>query len=305
MAKVTGVIPPIGTPLAAGDRVDEAGLHRLARYLLAAGVHGIFANGSMGGFAVLTDDEQLRSIATTVSEVNGAVPVLGGLGETGTSRAVRMARRIAREGVDYLTVLPPFYFLATQKQLIAYFSDIAAAVDIPIFLYDNPVLTKNHILPETVAELRQRIPSIVGIKVSNQDCANLQAILTLLRQDAGFSVLTGSEILMLVGLQMGCDGCVGGLHNLCPHMAVALYDAFCTGDQERAQELQQDLIATWQLFRYGAIWGGFDEALRYLGICERATGEPYVTPTSEGERQAVRDILDRYVKPYLAAPVCR
>ncbi len=297
--KLSGVIPPIGTPLTDGDRVDEAGLRRLGRYLLGAGVHAIFANGSMGGFAFLTDDEQIRSIATTAEEVNGAVPVLGGLGETGTQRAVKMAKRIAAQGVDYITVLPPFYFLAAQEHLIAYFSEIAAAVDLPIFLYDNPVLTKVNIQPETVAELRRRLPKLAGIKVSNQDCWNLQQLIEIMRPWPDFTILTGSEFLALLGLQMGCDGCVGGLHNLCPHIAVAMYNAFRAGETERARQLQQDLIETWQLFRRANVWGAFDEALRYLGICDRATGAPYVTEATEEDRRVIHGILDRYVKPYL------
>ncbi len=93
--KIRGVVPPVGTPLKQDDSVDEQGLRRLNRYLLDAGVHAIFANGSMGGFAFLSDDEQVRSVATTVSEVNRRVPVIGGIGDTSTSRAVRMAKRIA------------------------------------------------------------------------------------------------------------------------------------------------------------------------------------------------------------------
>lgn len=301
--KLTGVIPPIGTPLTADDRVDEAGLRRLNRYLLGAGVNAIFGNGSMGGFAFLTDDEQVRSISITVSEVNGKVPVLGGIGETSTSRAVRLARRLVGEGVNYLTLLPPSYFMANQRNLIAYFSAIAEAVDVPLFLYDNPVLTKNPIHPETVAELRQRVPQIVGIKVSNQDCINMQALLALMKNDADFAILTGSEFLTKVHLEMGCDGFVGGSHNLCPHMAVAFWQAHQSGDRARTAALQQDLIATWKVFLNGAVWGAFDEALRYLGICERATGQPYVTELTEAERADVRGILDRYVKPYLTEEV--
>jgi len=297
--KLRGVIPPIGTPVLENDTVDVAGLRRLNRYLLGAGVDAIFANGSMGGFAFLADDEQVRSVATTVTEVNGAVPVMGGIGDTSTSRAVKMAKRIAAEGVDYLSILPPFYFLATQDHLIAYFSEIAAAVDVPIFLYDNPVLTKNPIQPATIVKLHETIPHLKGIKISNADYANLQTVLSLVKHDPEFSVVTGSEFLILVGLQMGCDGTVGGIHNVCPHIAVDLYRAFLEGDTARASQRQQELIATWQIFRYGSIWGAFDEALRQLGICQRATGAPYVTPMADDEKRAVTAILERYVKPCL------
>jgi len=296
---VSGVVPPIGTPVTDCDRVDEAALRRLARYLIDAGVHGILANGTMGGFAFLTDEEQIRAISIVVEEVNGVIPVMGGLGETSTSRAVRKAKQIAKEGVTHLSILPPFYFYATQEHHLAYFSEIAAAVDLPIFLYDNPVLTKNPILPETVVELRRRIPAIAGIKESNQDIFNLQTLLDLTSGEEDFSVLTGSEFLIVVALQMGCSGFVGGLHNVCPHMAVELYDAYCSGDLRRARELQKDLINTWQIFKYGNIWGAFDEALRYLGLADRATGAPYLSRLTPEETLKVHDILDRYVKPYL------
>ena len=297
--KLKGVVPPIATPVGDGDRVDEAGLRRLVRYLLDAGVNGILANGTMGGFAFLTDEQQLRAVSIIVEEVNGAVPIIGGVGETSTSRAVSKARQIQQYGISYLSLLPPFYFFATQEHLIAYFSEIASAVDLPIYLYDNPIMTKNRIQPETVAELRQRVPNIVGVKESNQDCVNLLALLDLMRNDEEFSIFTGSEFLIVVGLQMGCSGFVGGLHNLCPHLAVALYQSFCEGDLESARQLQRDLSAAWQVFQYGNIWGGLDESLRYLGIAERATGAPYVSTVTAEEAEKVHRILDRFAKPYL------
>lgn len=298
--KLHGVVVPIGTPLANGNVVDEQGLRRLVQHLLNAGVHGLLVNGSMGGFAFLTDDEQVRAVSIVIDECAGTVPVTAGLGETSTSRAVRLARRLAVEGVHSLSVLAPFYFFATQANLISYFSDIAAAVDCPISIYDNPQVTKNPIHPETAAALRLRIPRIIGIKESNQDVANLQRLLFTFRNDPDFSILVGTEVLLVVGLQMGCDGFVGGLHNICPAIAVALYDAFQAGDLEEARRLQQQLIEVFEILQVGNIWGGFDEALRYLSICESATGSPYVNQLTAAEAVRVRDLLDLHVKPCLA-----
>lgn len=298
MSKLCGVIPPIATPLTGSGQVDEPALRRLVRYLVDAGVNGILANGTMGGFAFLSDDEQIRAVSIIVSEVNGAVPVMGGIGETCTSRAIEKAKRIVVEGVTDLTVLTPYYFFATQENLYAYFSDVAATTDLPIYLYDNPVMTKNFIHPETVARLREDIPHIVGIKESNQDCINLQKLIDLNKTD-GFSILTGSELLIVVGLQMGCDGFIGGLHNITPHIAVELYRAFQNGDLEGARRFQRDLAATCELFKYGSIWGGFDQALRHLEIADSATGAPYVTGLTPEEAAKVDAIIDRYVGPYL------
>ncbi|MBV9085168.1 MAG: dihydrodipicolinate synthase family protein [Acidobacteriaceae bacterium] len=300
---VHGVIPAIGTPLGQNDRVDVPALRKLNQYLLSAGVNGVFANGSMGGFAFLTDDEQIRSIETTVSEASGSVPVFGGLGATSTSRALPLLRRIAATGVDFICALPPFFFLASQQQLINYFTGIAAATDKPLVLYDNPILTKNPIHVDTIASLFEQIPHLAGIKVSDPDQVKLQAITRMAENKPGFFVLTGNELLLVSGLQMGCDGFVGGLYNVCPHLAVNLYQAFRRGDLKEAVQLQNDIAAVWEIFRYGSVWGGFDEALRYLAICQRATGMPYVTDLSEAERESVHNILRLYVQPYLESAV--
>ena len=74
----------------------------------------------------------------------------------------KIAKRIAAEGVDAISVLPPFYYYATQDHLIAYFSDIAAAVDLPVFLYDNPAMTKNNIEPATIATLTEPHSALDG-----------------------------------------------------------------------------------------------------------------------------------------------
>lgn len=293
--KLQGVIPPIGTPLTAEGNVDVPGLRRLTKYLMDAGCHGLFVNGSMGGFAFLTDEDQSRAIETVVETVNGVIPVMAGVGEMSTPRAVRRAKQIASLGVTHITLLAPIFYFAQQEHLIRYFSDIAAAVDLPVVLYDNPVLTKNPIHPETVAELKNKVPNLVGVKESNQDCINLQRLLDLTKGDNSFSVLTGSEFLILVGLQMGVSGCVGGVHNICPRLAVALYEAFLRGDIAAASQYQRALSEIWQIFNYGNVWGGFEEALRYLGICEHAAGEPYVSALSDAERNEVRTILIRHL----------
>ena len=122
-----------------------------------------------------------------------------------------------------------------------------------------------------------------------------------MRDDVEFSILTGSEFLIVAALQSGCHGCVGGLHNICPRIAVELYDAFRAGDLATARQRQQTLIEAWQIFKYGDIWGAFDEALRWLGICERATAAPYPTSLSEKDRASVRAILEEHVSPSIAS----
>ncbi|HZQ21635.1 MAG TPA: dihydrodipicolinate synthase family protein [Terriglobales bacterium] len=301
--KLTGIIPALATPLTDEERVDEQGFRRLIQYCLDAGVDGLLVNGSMGCFPVLTDSEQLRAVSVVVAEVAGAVPVLASLGETGTRRALLKAEQFARAGADFLNVLPPFYMRPNRHQVFRHYSEIASAGILPVLVYDNPVHTKCYIQPETVAQLCESHSNIVGVKESNADCENLQELIHLTRKFSNFSVLTGSETLMLAGLQLGCDGAVGGLYNICPHMAVKLYEAFRSGDLTQASQLQRTMIEIAEVFRYGAVWGGFDEAMRYLVICNRCSGAPYFSSLTEEEALQVRRILDKHLRLHVTARV--
>ena len=251
ISKVRGVVVPIATPLEAGDRVDEAGLRRLTRYVVNAGVHGILVNGSMGGFAFLTDGEQERSISIVLDEVSGAIPVLAGLGETSTSRAVRRARKFASAGVHSLSVLAPFYFFAAQEHLVKYLQrdrGVCGVPDIPLRQPDAH--QESHSSRDGRRVATARPDDRRASRRATRTAPTFRSCCGCSREDPRFSILIGSESLLVVALQMGCDGFVGGLHNICPALAVAFYDAFVAGDLQRARDLQQQLVDAAEIFRY-------------------------------------------------------
>lgn len=291
--KLRGIIPPIATPLLPDERVDERGLRRLVRHLLDAGVHGLFVNGSMGGFALLTDREQRRAVEIVLQEVNGRVPVIAGASETGTRRVIAKAREMARAGADFLSVLPPYYFRLTQESALRFFQEIARAVERPLFIYNNPTLVGFSLEVATVLEL-SREPTIVGIKESDPRCERWLELLRSFREREDFTILLGTERLMPVALLLGADGIVGGLHNVAPRLAVDLYEAARCGDYVRALALQERLTQLWRIFEFGEIWGGLEAALQYLGLCEKVTAHPY-RPLEPEERRQVEAILRAYL----------
>ncbi|MDQ3667934.1 MAG: dihydrodipicolinate synthase family protein [Acidobacteriota bacterium] len=288
--KLRGIIPPIGTPLTSDERVDEAGLRRLVRYLIGAGVHGVFANGTMGCFALLTDREQQRAIEIVVDEVRGRIPVVAGVSDTGTKRVIEKLREIQRLGIDYLTALPPYYFTLSQKSATSFFREIAQAAEKPLLIYNNPYLTKFNLSIEAIVNLGHE-PNIVGLKETNQDCNRWVQLIEALRGLEDFSVLLGTELLIPQGLMMGADGAIGGAHNMSPQVAVELYQAVQARDYDLAYELSGRLAKVCKVFDYGEIWGGFEAALQVLGICEKTVCAPYCSATDE-DRERVREILE-------------
>lgn len=287
--KLKGIIPPIGTPLTPDERVDTVGMRRLVRYLLDAGVDALFVNGTMGIFALLSDTEQLLALETVVDEVNGRVPVIAGVSDTGTKRVIEKVKQAEVLGVDYITTLPPFYYLLTQQSCVRFYRDVAQAAAKPLFIYNNLTFTKFNLSLDSIASLSAE-PNIVGIKETNPDCGRWTQLTNTVGRRDRFSVLIGTELLPHVALMLGADGIVGGSHNIGAGIAVELYRAVKASNFAVAAELAERLRKLNKIFEYGEIWGGFEVALNYLGICDKATARPY-TSVNQEERTQIEIIL--------------
>lgn len=287
--KLKGMVPPIGTPLNADETVDEKGLRKLVNHLIDGGVDGIFVNGSMGCFALLTDAEQIRAIEIVADEVNGRVPVVAGISDTGTKRVIEKTKIIEKCKVDYLTAVVPYFFRLTQQQGKRFFQEVANAAQKPVLIYNNPYLTPLDFEVSTLLELSEE-PNIVGLKDSNQDFNRLTGLFEAFRGKEDFTIMLGTELLIPQGLMMGADGAIGGAHNIAPKFASELYQAHLAGDYETAFARSRDLAKICNIFQYGSIWGGFEAALQLLGICVKSVFEPYSKATAE-EKEKVREIL--------------
>lgn len=287
--KLKGMVPPIGTPLNADETVDEKGLRKLVNHLIDGGVDGIFVNGSMGCFALLTDAEQIRAIEIVADEVNGRVPVVAGISDTGTKRVIEKTKIIEKFKVDYLTAVVPYFFRLTQQQGKRFFQEVANSAQKPVLIYNNPYLTPLDFEVSTLLDLAEE-PNIVGLKDSNQDQNRLTGLFEAFRGKDNFTIMLGTELLIPQGLMMGADGAIGGAHNIAPRFAAELYQAHLAGDYETSFARSRDLAKICNIFQYGAIWGGFEAALQLLGICEKTVFEPYSKATAE-EKEKVREIL--------------
>lgn len=288
--KPTGVIVPHVTPLTPDERLDVPALGRLVEFLLAAGVDGLFANGSMGGFAFLDDELQLACIEASVAAVAGRVPVLAGVADTSTTRVLRRVRETTRLAVDALVVLPPYYYLCRQDEIERYFLAVADASTVPVVVYDNPKLAKNAIDPPTLERLA-RHENIVGAKVSVPDVFKWQQIIRLDLPRERFGLICGAEHMMGVGLQVGFDGLTGGLHNLAPEMAVAMMAAARAGDFLEVERWQRRLNRVLRIFEIDGGWRGADLVLSTLGLCDKVTAAPHDLPLPDAQRRAILQVM--------------
>jgi dihydrodipicolinate synthase/N-acetylneuraminate lyase len=276
---LSGIIPPLVTPLLDRDRLDGEGLERLIEHVLGGGVHGLFLLGTTGEAPGLSHRLRCELVERACAQIAGRVPVLVGITDTSFVESVEMAEHAADAGANGVVLAPPYYFPAGQPELAEYIEHIAPALPLPLYLYNMPSHTKLSFEPETIARALQ-IPGIAGLKDSSGQMVYFHKIRAIAAARPDFALLVGPEELLAESVLLGAHGGVCGGANLAPRLYVDLYEAARRGDLGRARELHARVmrIATtiYAVGRYGSAYlKGLKCALSCLGICEDYLAEPF------------------------------
>ena len=262
------------------------------RRQVAAG-NNIMCAGTNGDFTALTHAEKIRLTEEVVDEVAGRAKVIVNAGMPATFETLQLAKAFDRIGVDGIAVITPFFIACTQDGLIRHFSTVADTVETPVYLYDIPARTQNHIEPETARKLATH-GNIAGIKDSGGAQQTLEAYLQVAKEMPGFEVYSGPDHLVLWSLQNGAAGCISGLGNALPDVLAGILNAFNAGDITEA-ERQQAIYAD---FRTDLYTLGFAPAMvkRSLYLQDPSVGasrQPALLP-DKVQDEKILEILRRY-----------
>lgn len=276
---LTGIIPPMITPLRGRDELDVAGLERLIEHILAGGVSGLFILGTTGEGPSLSYRLRRELIDRVCKQVKRRVPVLVGITDTSFTESVNVARSAAESGADALVAAPPYYLPEAQPELQEYLDHLISELPLPLFLYNMPALTKVHFELETVRHAMDE-PGIIGLKDSSSNIKYFKSLAQIIGQRSDWSLLIGPEEKLFDGLQLGGHGGVNGGANLFPKLYVKLVNAYRSGNVKRAQELQRQVRrvsdAFYQIGKYSSsIIKGIKCVLSCLGICDDFMAEPF------------------------------
>jgi len=198
-----GVYIPIVTPFRDG-RPERGLLARLIEHFIAEGAAGIAPCGTTGESATLSHDEHRRVIEWTVEICAGRAPVIAGTGSNSTAEAIDLTRHAKAAGANAALVICPYYNRPTQHGLLAHFTTLAEAVEIPMIIYNIPSRTAVNMEARTAIEL-SKIPNIVGIKEAS---GNLTQVGEIIAGAEEFSVLSGDDGLLF---PVCCLGGTGGI----------------------------------------------------------------------------------------------
>jgi len=235
------VLTAMISPFTKDDELDVEGAQTLARWLVEQGNEGLVIAGTTGESPTLTHEEQIDLIAAVVEAVD--VPVIAGAGSNDTKAAVELTERCTEVGASGILTVTPYYNRPSQQGLIAHFSAIANATNLPVMLYDIPVRSGRKIDTSTILQLADEVENIVALKDAAGDVAETARLIAAVPE--GFEVYSGEDSLTLSLLSVGAVGTVSVASHWSTPETVELMKAFFSEDYISALEINRRLIPSY------------------------------------------------------------
>ncbi|HEX3809246.1 MAG TPA: dihydrodipicolinate synthase family protein [Rhizomicrobium sp.] len=229
-----GVWPAATTQFADDLSLDLPATQKHVDEMIRAGVHGIIALGTCGENASLSAEEKRHVLSALVEVSKDRVPVVSGVTEFTTPTACDYARDAKRIGVSGLMVLPAMVYVPTADELVAHFTAVARATDLPVMLYNNPTAYRVNITNPVLEKLAAE-KTIVAIKESAEDTRRFTDLFNAFGDR--FLIFAGLDDVAYEGLALGAVGWVSGLTSAFPEESVALYNLMMQGKWDEAREI--------------------------------------------------------------------
>ncbi|ETB23184.1 dihydrodipicolinate synthase [Mycobacterium avium subsp. avium 11-4751] len=231
-ARLGTVLTAMVTPFASDGSLDTAAAARLANHLVDSGCDGLVVSGTTGESPTTTDDEKRELLRVVLEAVGDRARVIAGAGTYDTAHSVRLAKACAAEGAHGLLVVTPYYSKPPQRGLIAHFTAVANATELPVLLYDIPGRSVVPIESSTIRALASH-PNIVGVKDAKADLHAGGQIIA----ETGLAYYSGDDALNLPWLAMGATGFISVISHVAANQLRELLFAFTSGDIATARKI--------------------------------------------------------------------
>lgn len=235
-ARLGTVLTAMVTPFKPDGSLDTAAAARVATHLVDSGCDGLVLSGTTGESPTTTDDEKLALLRTVLEAVGDRARIIAGAGTYDTAHSVHVAKTSAAEGAHGLLVVTPYYSRPPQSGLLAHFTAVADATDLPIVLYDIPARSMVPIEWDTI-RLLARHPNIVAVKDAKGDLHGGGQIIA----ETGLAYYSGDDALNLPWLAMGAVGFVSVWGHLAAAALREMLSAFSSGDIATARKVGVEL----------------------------------------------------------------
>jgi 4-hydroxy-tetrahydrodipicolinate synthase len=284
----TGCGTALITPFRRDFSLDEEAIRRLVRRQIDGGINFLVPCGTTGESPTLSHAEQLRVVELTTSEARGKVPVLAGAGGNDTSHVIALAREFKERGASGILSVSPYYNKPTQEGLYQHFKALAAAVNLPIILYNIPGRTGVNIEPATIKRLAE-IDNIIGVKEASGNISQMAALLDIVPEE--FIVLSGDDGITLPLLAIGGRGLISVASNEIPAEMTRLVQLGLASDFAAARAIQRRYFRLMDINFIETNPTPVKTAMALMGLCEPVCRLPMVEPKAEHVAR-IRGVLE-------------
>lgn len=232
--KFCGLFPAVISPMDAAGNLNEDPLRRVLEWNVREGANGFWLAGGTGESVLLDDDENRRIATAAVEQVAGRAINIMHVGSPTTRRSEALAEHAAKAGVDAICCVPPFFYRRSDAEIVEHYRIVAAAADLPLFVYNLPGMTGVEITADLMRKIQDRVPQLTGLKHSSANMAVVHEFAQM-----GLACFIGSSALMLPAMAVGAVGCVDGPPLVEPRVWLEIYAAYHRGDREAAEAAQR------------------------------------------------------------------
>lgn len=287
-----GLVHTPVTPFKADHKVDYDLYAKVIAFHLANGADSLALPMHAGESVSLTDGERRQVLEFALKQVNGRVPVIAHISQSGTGMAVALARHAEAAGAAAIVSATPYYWTPPPAMLLEHFTQIGKAVGLPFFVFNSPEeMGGVKVSSDLALKLIERLEHFAGVVDSSLDWQFMIEVISLARRARpSFQLLSGTEYMISAGA-IGCTGHFAPLAGIAPKATRELYD-FCSRENYAAGRKPQEAIAALRqaVKREGV--AGLKAAMRAMG---RDCGgpRPPLRALGEVERGALDERLGR------------
>ncbi len=272
----TGCGTALVTPFRRDLSLDEDALRRLVRRQIDAGIDFLVPCGTTGESPTLTNAEQPRVVEITIDEARRSkTPVVAGAGGNNTSHVIEMAREFEKLGANGILSVAPYYNKPTQEGLYQHYKALAAAISLPIILYNIPGRTGVNIEPATIARLAE-IENIVAVKEASGNISQMAVVLDLVPDH--FAVLSGDDAITLPLMALGGRGLISVSSNEIPAEMTRIVKLALANDFAAAREVHFRFSKLMEVNFVETNPGPVKAAMALMGLLEPVFRLPLVAP---------------------------
>ena len=287
------IITAMVTPFTKDLKVDYEACEELAKHLVKTGSNSILIAGTTGESPTLSLEEKIELLASVKRAVANKAKIIFGAGSNSTENAVKMAKLAEKEGADAILSVVPYYNKPSQEGIIAHFSAVAQAVNLPVVLYNIPGRTGVNMSVKTVKTLAEKYDNIVALKQSYFDLDVISELKIACPED--FTIYSGDDSLTLPMMSLGVDGVISVASHLWANEIKTMIHNFENGNYMFAKNMHLKLYPIFKALFMAPNPVPIKTALEKAGLINSYVRLPLVA-LSEEQKSELYEVIDKFME---------